>query len=377
MGGPRSRARRYNSGILSPDSPDFPDREPAPGSPRTKALDPWLLLSAAATFLVLSVASEGASRLAARTGFWYRRLDLAGTVTSLPELEERIRWAAAQPRPAFLLGDSVLGASALLEHGTKESEARRETLAACLRRREARAGRHVESLAADGMLVPDLEAVGRLARHAPPQKALLLLNVRMFAREFQDPKKSVSREFFGGLLPPGVVARSGSSIEKSVPEWAVEHSSLLRASAMLKSLWYFPTRRDFFRRAAERVLGPDGDPELQEAALRLKVGGYYRDLWDAASPGFRSLERTLRDLSERTSAVVVLTPQNPDFVEDPALLRRNGATLEAFVRSRGLPRVRYRDWSERFPSDRFLDHCHLTAAGNREYAEDLAGLIEE
>ncbi len=369
---------------MASDAPDpAPEPDPAPDRswPRGKPFDPWLLLAAAATFVVLSLASEVASRRAARSGFWYRRLDFAGTVTSLPELKERIRWAAAQPRPAFLLGDSVLGASALLEHGAKAAAARSGTLAAFVRRRAARDGRHVESLAADGMLVADLEAVSRLTRDAAPEPnrrlLLLILNVRMFASEFQEPEKSLSREFLAGALPSGAVPPPESFLERTVPEWAVEHSALLRASAMLKSLWYFPTRRDFFRRVAERVLGADGDPEIQEAALRLKVAGYYRDRWDLSSTGFRSLDRTLRDLAATTSAVVVLTPQNPDFVDDPEALRRNRATLDAFVRSRGLGRVRYRDWSERFPSDRFLDHCHLTAAGNREYAGELLRLIEE
>jgi len=146
---------------------------------------------------------------------------------------------------------------------------------------------------------------------------------------------------------------------------------------MLKSVLYFPTRRDFFRRVVERVLGKDGDPDLQEAALRLKVAPYYRGRWSASSAAFESLDRTLRALARSGRVAVVLTPQNPDFVEDEALFAENRARLADFLRGRGIPRVEYRDWADLYPPDRFLDHCHLTAAANAEYAGELARLLSE
>lgn len=337
------------------------------GEPRPKSFDPVSVLAAAATFLILLVLAEAASRLAVRTGFWYSRFDFAGTVTSLPELEERVAWAASRPRPLFVLGDSVLGASALLEHGV--ASPRRSTLAARLAEREAARGRHVESLAADGMLLPDLEAESRLLGPGRP-RVLVVLNFRMFAGEFQQGSKALSRDFLS-TEPPR---------ERALPEWAFRHSALLRSTAMLKSLWYFPTRRDFFRRTVERVVGSDSDPEIQEAALRLKVAPYYRDRWSASSPAFRALEVLLRDLSAQAAGsgpvAVVLTPQNPDFVEDAELFAANRAVLGEFVRSRGIAGLEFRDWADRFSADRFLDHCHLTAEGNRDYAVELARWID-
>lgn len=349
--------------------------EADPVAPRPRILDPVVVLSAAATFLLLVAVSEAASRRAARTGFWYERLDFAGTVTSLPELRERIRWAASRPRPVFLLGDSVLGASALIEHETPG--ARRSTLAARLKEREAALGRHVESLAADGMLVPDLEGEARLLEDARGARTILVLNVRMFSGEFQDPKKAASREFLEEGFGSASASAFGPSIERTLPDREFERSALLRSTAMLKSLWYFPTRRDFFRRAAERVLGRDGDPDLQEAALRLKVAPYYRERWNPSSLAFRSLDRVLRELAGKRPVTVVLTPQNPDFVEDPRLFAENRAVLGQFVRAMEIRGLEYLDWADRYPPDRFLDHCHLTADGNREYAGELARRIEE
>ena len=67
----------------------------------------------------------------------------------------------------------------------------------------------------------------------------------------------------------------------------------------------------------------------------------------------------------------MLTPQNPEFVGDADTFAWNRRVLGDFVASRGGASVTYRDLADRFPSERFLDHCHLTPEGNREYAELL------
>jgi hypothetical protein len=336
------------------------------GEPRPKAFDPASVLAAAATFLTLMLLAEGASRVAARTGFWYSRFDFGGTVTSLAELKDRVAWAASRERPVFLFGDSVLGATALLEHGA--SAPRRSALSAQVAEQERPHGRHVASLAADGMLLPDLEAEARLltglaaAGGAGDRRALVVLNFRMFASEFEEPSKGRAE-----------AASRGFGAETSAGDRAVRYSALLRSSELLKSLWYFPTRRDFFRRAAERALGRDSDPEIQEAALRLKVAPYYRNRWRGDSPAFRALDGLLETLGP---ARVVLTPQNPDFVEDAEAFAANRALLASFMKAREVPGAEYRDWADRYPSERFLDHCHLTADGNRDYAAELARWID-
>lgn len=357
---------------MAPEEPAFSDSLPPAQTPPS---DPRFFLSAAATFLLLLVLAEGVSRWALGSGLFYRRFDFTGTLTSRPELEDRIRLAVASHAAVFLLGDSVLGPTALLERGV--ADARGKSLSACLRRLESSRGRQVESLAADGMLIPDLEGVGRLLERSPPGEVLVLLNFRMFSAAFQMPEQAVSRDFLrAGLpLPLAPDARASRALEDRLADWSLAHSMLFRTTSQLKTLWYYPSRRDFYRRWIERILGPDGDAELQDSVLRLKVAPFYASAWEASALSFRSLDRLLGTLG-RAKAVVVLSPQNPDFVGDAATFRDNRALLAGFMEAHKSAGLEYEDWADRFAAGRFVDHCHLTAEGNRELARDLGGLLE-
>ncbi len=72
---------------------------------------------------------------------------------------------------------------------------------------------------------------------------------------------------------------------------------------------------------------------------------------------------------------MVLTPQNQKFLGsylDKPSFERNRKVLAAFMKSYIRQEITYRDWADRYPSPFFLDHCHLTPEGNRQYADDLA-----
>lgn len=350
---------------LDPDGVD--------GIPGTRGgPDRAFLAGAAAAFFALLLAAELAARLAVGSGLLYRRIDFSGTLTSLPELRDRIAWNASRPRPVFVLGDSVLGASALFEH--RVPRPRRHSVPAFLVPAAAAAGLSVVSLAADGLLLPDLAAIAREIRRAPPARLLVVLNVRMFAPEFADPAKSIARDFLIPALarPPaadGVPVRP-QTLEDGLAEWSARISCLARTAWQLQPLWYFPTRRDAFRRLLEPEPG-EASRDVEEAALHLKVDPYYRGRWDPASPAFRALAALLDEARGREAAVVVLTPQNPDFVSDRETFAANRRVLGAFLAARNDPFFVFLDLADAFPSDRFLDHCHLTPAGNREYAETL------
>lgn len=335
------------------------------------------LKGATLSFLLLLVGAEVASRGLLRSGFLYRRFDFSGTLTSLPELRDRIAWSDSLPHPVFLLGDSVLGASALMEHRTRD--ARDQTIPAFLARDTRGAGVHVESLGADGLLVPDLEAIsGEVAKLARP-RLLIVLNVRMFAAEFSDPAKAVSRDFLlpdlVGVLPDPHLAATADSLDQRLSRGSVDYSFLLRTTRLLQPLWYFPTRRDFFRRLLEPDTGSAADADVREAALRLKVAPYYRDRWSESSLPFAALGQLLENLRATERAVIVLTPQNADFIDDAATFAWNRATLKTFIASRAPRSLSYEDLADRYPPTSFLDHCHLTAAGNRDYARTLARLL--
>jgi hypothetical protein len=325
----------------------------------------------------LLLCSELASRYALKSGFLYRAFDLSGIVSSLPELRDRIRWASSRPHPVIVLGDSVLGASALFEHG--EKKARRQTVPVFLKQFGSSDGWSVESLGADGFLLPDLEVISRELRRAPPERILVILNVRMFASEFEDPAHAFSRDFLASDVrdasPRAPQKTELNSLDARVSAWFSEKSSLLLTAHLLQPLWYFPTRRDFCRRLVEKVAGGEQDSEIREAALRLKVAPYYGERWNESAPAFRSLAELLAGLKGSQRVVVVLTPQNSAFVKDAETFHRNRGVLRSFVTTRGTGRFEYRDFSDRYSPDQFLDHCHLTAAGNRDYARALAALI--
>jgi hypothetical protein len=347
------------------------DAEERTGSPSR------FVLGASATFLALLFFAEIGSRLAVKSGFLYRKVDLSGALSSLPELRDRIAWAASRPLPVLLLGDSVLGASALVEHRVKNG--RRQTIPVFLEEIAGRQGWNVASLGADGLLIPDLEAICAEIPRAPPQRIVVLLNFRMFASEFEKPAAALSRDFLhSGVTRALVWPRSPAddvSLDERVSTWAVEHSFLLRTTRLLKPLWYFPTRRDFYRRLIERVPGRNEDLDIREAALRLKVAPYYRERWKTSSLSFRVLGALLKEMSNFERVVVVLTPQNPDFIEDHETFKWNRRVLRDFIQSRRAGSVAYRDFADRFPADQFLDHCHLTPEGNRDYARALSSLV--
>jgi hypothetical protein len=364
---------------------DAVDGNPERGGP---ASDRRFLAGAAATFFTLLLLAELAARLAAGSGWLYRRIDFSGSLTSLPELRQRIAWNAARPRPVFVLGDSVLGATALWEHRVEHP--RRETVPALLAPPAAAAGLSVASLGADGLLLPDLEAIEREVREVertPSARLLIVLNFRMFAPEFADPAKGISREFLlpalGGRLPDSALGRGADALGDRLANGAAQASVLARTSWQLQPLWYFPTRRDAFRRLLEPAeAASQENADLQAAALHLKVDPYYRDRWDPGSLPFRALGGLLEAAGGRgdVQAVVVLTPQNPEFVGDAETFASNRRVLADFVarHSRsGEASVAYRDLADRFSSQRFLDHCHLTPEGNREYARILLSLINE
>jgi hypothetical protein len=369
-------------------TPDGVDGNPERGGP-----DRAFLAGAAATFFTLLLLAEAAARLAAGSGWLYRRIDFAGSLTSLPELEQRIAWNSRRPYPVFLLGDSVLGATALWEH--RVARPRRLTVPARLAPSAAAAGISVQSLAADGLLLPDLEAIDRAigasqAKGKELARRVIVLNFRMFAAEFAAPGKALSRDFLlpelraEGSPPDPALAGRDDALGDRLSAGAARYCALARTAWQLQPLWYFPTRRDAFRRLLEPAHGgpAEENTDLQDAALHLKVDPYYRDRWDTGSPAFHALGALLEAARSHrdVQTIVVLTPQNPEFVGDPAIFAWNRRVLGEFVARHGQPgegSVAYRDLADRFPAGRFLDHCHLTPEGNREYAQILLALINE
>jgi len=344
---------------------------------------------AAASFFGLLFLSEALLRLTVPTGFWYRHFDLSGDLTSLAEVRDRVRFAVPPGHRVFLLGDSVLGASALTEH--RLPDPRSKTLSTLLNRRLRSNGSNGLSLGSDGLLLPDIEGLTAEFADHPPERILLLLNFRMFAKDFTQGPKALSRSFlrknispeFQGAFAVDPPAPQESRLSDDLYEGFCARWVLFRETQMFKTLWYYPSQKDFYQRILERAVGrSETQSDLVEAALRLKVASYYQPYsWDKLSPPFGCLGRTLeRWAKSGVRVTVVLTPQNKDFLGDSLdgpSFDKNRKTLADFMKSFSGPALVYQDWSTRYPPSLFLDHCHLTSEGNERYAQELSNLLEE
>jgi hypothetical protein len=341
------------------------------------------------SFFILLIVAELFCCFAARNGFWYDHFDLSGDMTSLPEIQDRLHYLSGKPRPVVLFGDSVLGASALMEH--RVPEARSFSLSKLLKAQGQSSGLFCLSLASDGLLLPDIEALTTELEKTPPEKILLLLNFRMFAKVYAGGPDALSRKFLLNDLSPEFLSRVGAGCESPAESrlseglyaWMCRTSAFFRDSQMLKTLWYYPSQKDFFQKLLERIMGaPEGQEDLQEAALKLKVASYYQpNSWSPTDLPFACLKSAIsRWEKKRIRVFVVLTPQNAKFLGerfDKPSFEANRKAVAAFFKINVSPLVAYQDWSLRYPPSLFLDHCHLTSEGNERYAKELMKYMEE
>ena len=350
-------------------------------------LDRRTAATAALTFVLLAGCAELVSRGLSSSGALYGRISLSGVLTSLPELEDRIGWGLrGQSPPVLLLGDSVLGASAMVERG--QPGARRSTLPSALAGRRALVRSRVVSLAADGLVPGDLEAISYVlertaGRSGRPARVVLVVNVRMLASELDHEGQRVSRDFLLPALPPGsraelvpAAAPQGEAIGTRLYGGAASASALFRLSQQLRALWYYPTPADARQRLVEAIFGKPPVGDVEEAALRMRVEGFYQELWREDAPAARALRRlvpALRRVDPRL--LVVFSPQNPSYLAKggPELPAANADLLRTIV-GQGASGS-FVDLSAAFGEELFLDHCHMTAEGNLRLAEEIDRLL--
>jgi len=340
-------------------------------------------LGALTSFAGLLILSEILLRSTVPSGFWYRHFEVSGDMTSLAELRDRLQYAAPSDHRVLLLGDSVLGASALMEH--RLTQAREKTISYLLRKDMAATGIHALSLGSDGLLLPDILGLTQEFSTRPPEKIILLLNFRMFSMEFAEGSKALSRNFLQADLPEDIQKRLAPD-KVPTPETLLsdrlyagmcDHWELFRETQMLKTLWYYPSQKDFFQRFLEGIVGKnEAQSDILEAALKQKVASYYQPyLWDRSALPFTCLKEILDQWTKKHIPVdVVLTPQNRKFLGgylDKPSFEKNRRSLKAFLKIYAQRGVVYRDWADRYPPGMFLDHCHLTPEGNARYTEDL------
>jgi hypothetical protein len=290
--------------------------------------------------------------------------------------EVKARARAFAPRGAVgLLGDSVAGVTALVQH--RVPRARDLTLTAELDRRLSPRG--VLPLSADGLLLPDVEGLIETLDEQP-RDVVLLLNFRMFARTWESEPSASSRDAF---LPAALALRRTARtanrptnhLDSTLYESAAGASSFFLVTQVLRARLFVPTRKDAIERALARLLPAAEDDDLAASVLRLKIAPIYEDRdWNASSPAFASLGRILAWRPGGGRTLVALTPQNPSETAaiPPDRLRSNRELLKRTVEGALTPNGTYLDLADALPESAFLDHCHLTGDGNARLAETLA-----
>jgi hypothetical protein len=323
-------------------------------------------------FGTMLLVAEGACRWAITTGFLYSHMNPVVEVTSRPEVLDRLHWGASQKNPLYLFGDSVLGPTAMTQK--RIPGARRFTLSRQVDLLAESNGACAVNLGSDGLLLPDIEALSQYLEKGKPQSVLLLLNFRMFAPEFESGKTAYSRPFLSLRNPPPDSASRAES-------FLLRHWVLFRVTRLLRTLWYEPSQKDFFQRILENTLHLESDPDIQQAALVMKAASFYPSKsWDPQGAPLQSLDRVLQNLSRlHIPITVVLTPQNPTFLGkrfDRSSFTANRLTLRKLLQKHLGPDLQYLDWADRYPSQTFLDHCHLTPDGNAQLARDLWSVLK-
>jgi hypothetical protein len=177
--------------------------------------------------------------------------------------------------------------------------------------------------------------------------------------------------------PPNQESRLSDSLYAGLcRDWV-----LFRETQMAKTLWYYPSQKDFFQSVLERVVGKNDEmQDIEEAALLQKIAPYYQPyFWEKDALPLQRLQKILDQWAQlHISVTVVLTPQNRKFLGsylDSSSFEKNRKTLALLMKTKTRPGFSYEDWSGRYPSAFFLDHCHLNPEGNEQYALDLTRLL--
>jgi len=344
-------------------------KNPPPPLPQPRTLRQ--ALGVAAAFLLCWLLAEGVCLTLEKSGLLYRHLNPVVALTSRPEAEARLRYVARQTA-VVALGDSVLGPTALMQ--ARRQGARASSLATRLRDEAAASGDTFVNLGADGLLLPDLDALTDDLLASKPSGVLLLLNVRMFAPEYASGESTFSRPYLqAGHLPKD----ASEKVELAL----FRHSPLFRTTRLLRTLWYHPSQKETFQRLLEKVFHLESDEELQHAALVMKTAPFYSNVWGVEEAPLLALQNLLGKLSaSKVPVLVVLTPQNPSFLGarfDALKFEKNRQTLQATVRPFLRAGLTYEDWSGRLSAASFLDHCHLKPEANALLARDLFSALEK
>jgi hypothetical protein len=296
-----------------------------------------------------------------------------------------VHGAASRGRPyVLLLGDSVMGGGALTRAFGRSSE--RFALGELVRRRLSRdlPGAGVADLSMDGALANDYAGLSQLVlgHTSKPAAALLQLDYRVLS-PVHDDEQNLSRQWLADYVPglhptPQRAYGSPEFLRRPIDE-AVQQG-LLHSSAYL----LLRGGRSLVNAPVVRALEGQTVPEEADAqVLRLLVQQFYGTSRSVAASSVVSDLMSAVDLLTRNGVPVLVsfTPANFAFlgseVNAPVYLA-NVAAFESATRARASATrlIRLANFEGEISTSLFIDHCHLTAAGNRQLADRLADELQ-
>lgn len=305
--------------------------------------------------------------------FPYKQFDVSGYTTSAYEAQDRISYFRSIGQNTAVFGDSVLGASALLEH--KIENARDKKLGKILAEQYNEISEKPLNLGADGLLLPDISFLVDLVHKANFKKYIILINARMLADEFNTDEKAF---FNANFALNSKILKSKTVLDEKIFNVITFTSAGFRRLQQLRALWFLPNPESVYARTLENINNaPDTeDIDIKEAILREKVSSFYSNaVLKDASPSIIALGNILRTLSSKGSnTTIIITPQNPDFLTEDLFLKNlhdNIEKISALVKNTVAQNISFQSFAENYNPEMFLDHCHLTAEGNYQFAKDI------
>ena len=111
-----------------------------------------------------------------------------------------------------------------------------------------------------------------------------------------------------------------------------------------------------------------------------KVSSYYRDAqWSERDPQIVALHTLLQTLIEqKLKPIIIITPQNPDIIlniDVDSALKAKIQKLEKDL-TNTFPALSFISKYNAYPSEDFLDHCHLTPDGVARFSKELSGIVQ-
>jgi hypothetical protein len=221
----------------------------------------------------------------------------------------------------------------------------------------------------------DLEALVAGSMALSPTALVIELNYRMLCQEAGNSATALSRPYLGGWLP--AAAQAAIALRPDPADGLRRAWATYRYMELASTLVWQPSLKERLAMTAASFFPPadeSGTADIKDALLDLKIRPYYQA--PARAPGhlgWDSLDRLARALqASGKPCLVFLTPQNLPRVSGLLDRRAWAANRSELSRIFAVPGIRYRDWGERMPAQRFLDHCHLDLEGDQALAGWIA-----